>query len=283
MTSLSLVSTLILASSLALAQNGGDEFHHHNFDVSVGPAIPLGNATNYLNTAPFVGFGYGYRLNRLFQADAGFQIAFGAANNQNIVLTDAGTLQGGDHEYMIPLGGRIIIPQPFHRVEVSAGGGTVYLHYSETAPSGGGTMARLPATVAHRAEVGADMAWQTSATSSIRITLSGLERRCSTLRVPQAARQSPTFQPLTRRTTGLVWVSSSDLASECKLLRREHTPKLDLIVHPIQRKAETGVVLSLVFPARPCAIKRRVNTQQDPPRDRSLALPIRRSLWEQNC
>ena len=138
MTSLSLVSTLILASSLALAQNGGDEFHHHNFDVSVGPAIPLGNATNYLNTAPFVGFGYGYRLNRLFQADAGFQVAFGAANNQNIVLTDAGTLQGGDHEYMIPLGGRIIIPQPFHRVEVSAGGGTVYLHYSETAPSGGG-------------------------------------------------------------------------------------------------------------------------------------------------
>ena len=34
------------------------------------PRIPAGNATNYLNTAPFVAFVYAYRLNRLFQADA---------------------------------------------------------------------------------------------------------------------------------------------------------------------------------------------------------------------
>jgi hypothetical protein len=37
---------------------------------------------------------------------------------------------------MIPLGGRVIIPQPFHRIEVAAGGGTVSPHYSETAPTG---------------------------------------------------------------------------------------------------------------------------------------------------
>jgi hypothetical protein len=137
MNKVSFATTLLLLPCLALAQSTGDEIHHQNFDFIVGPAVPVGNATNYLSTAPFVGFGYGYRLNRLFQADAGFQIAFGAANNQNAVITDVGAVQGGDHEYMIPLGGRIIVPQPFRRVEVSAGGGTVYLHYSETAPSGG--------------------------------------------------------------------------------------------------------------------------------------------------
>ena len=37
---------------------------------------------------------------------------------------------------MIPLGGRVFIPQPFKRLEFSVGGGTAYLHYSETASSG---------------------------------------------------------------------------------------------------------------------------------------------------
>jgi hypothetical protein len=132
-----LFSTWILASSLAFAQGEGTEVHHHNLVFGLGPAMPLGNATSYLSTAPFVRFGYGYRFNRLFQADAGFQMAFGAANNQNAVITDFGTVQGGDHEFMIPLGGRIYIPLPFRRIQVSAGGGAAYLHYSETVPSGG--------------------------------------------------------------------------------------------------------------------------------------------------
>jgi len=114
-----------------------DEVHHHNFAAGIGPAIPTGNSGIYLSTAPMVAFRYGYRLNRYLQADAGLQLAWGAANNQNAVVTDVGNVQGGDHEYMIPLGGRVILPVPFKRLELSAGGGGVYLHYSETAPSGG--------------------------------------------------------------------------------------------------------------------------------------------------
>jgi hypothetical protein len=124
----------LLLSSLAFAQ---DEYHRNNVVFGIGPAIPVGNTTNYLSTAPLINIGYGYRFNRWFQADAGFQIAFGAANNQNAEITDLGPVQGGDHEYMIPLGGRVYIPQPFKRFEVSAGGGTAYLHYSETVSSGG--------------------------------------------------------------------------------------------------------------------------------------------------
>jgi len=130
---------IILASGFVLAVSAAtyaqESFHRNNITVGVGPAIPAGNATNYLSTAPFFGVGYGYRFNRWFQADAGFQAAFGAASNQNPEQTDFGPVQGGDHEFMIPLGGRVFIPSPWKRFELSAGGGTAYLHYSETIPS----------------------------------------------------------------------------------------------------------------------------------------------------
>jgi hypothetical protein len=125
--------TLLLAAVPTFAQE--DAVHHHNLSLGFGPAIPAGNSASYLGTAPLVAFRYGYRLNRYLQADAGLQLAWGAANSQNGVITDVGTVQGGDHEYMIPLGGRVYVPQPFKRLELSAGGGAAYLHYSETAPS----------------------------------------------------------------------------------------------------------------------------------------------------
>ncbi len=126
----------LAATSAVFAQSA--DLHHHNVVVGFGPAIPVANSTGYLSTAPLIKVSYGYRFNTLFQADAGFDMAFGAADNkQNAVQTDMGPVQGGDHEFMIPLGGRIIIPQPFKRLEMSAGAGAVYLHYSETAPSGG--------------------------------------------------------------------------------------------------------------------------------------------------
>ena len=131
-----LLGIVALSASQAFAQE--DDFHRNNITVGVGAATPVGNSTNYLVTAPLVNIAYGYRFNRLFQADAGFQMAFGAANNQNAEVTDFGNLQGGDHEFMIPLGGRIYIPLGFKRIELSAGGGAIYLHYSETVSSNGG-------------------------------------------------------------------------------------------------------------------------------------------------
>ena len=130
---------LVLAHSgfaaLALAQTDG--FQRHHINVGIGSAIPAGNTSNFLSTAPLITVGYGYRFTRFLQLDVGFHLIFGAANNQNGEVTDFGQVQGGDHEYMVPLGGRYIIPSPFKRMEFSAGGGTVYLHYSETIPSSG--------------------------------------------------------------------------------------------------------------------------------------------------
>ena len=132
-------AVFLLVPSFLLAQNDTTEIHHHNISVGAGPAIPIGYSTNYLATAPFIRLAYGYRFNRLFQADAGFQMAFGAAHNPNPEVTTFGTVQGGDHEFMFPLlGGRVYVPLPFRRIETSVGIGAVHLHYSETAPSGGG-------------------------------------------------------------------------------------------------------------------------------------------------
>ncbi len=130
-----IIAGCLFVCSVTFAQS--TDFHRNNVVAGIGPAIPIGSAANYLGAAPMVKIGYGYRFNRYFQADAGLQLAFGAANNQNAVVTDVGPIQGGDHEFMIPLGGRVIVPVPFKRIEVSVGGGAMYLHYSETAPSNG--------------------------------------------------------------------------------------------------------------------------------------------------
>ena len=130
--------TLLAFSLLSIPAVGfaqSDTFHRNNVTVGLGPAIPQGKDTSYLSAAPLVMIGYGYRFNRFFQADAGLQIAFGAANNQNAEQTELGPVQGRDREYMIPLGGRVYIPTPFKRIEVSAGAGAVHLHYSESVPS----------------------------------------------------------------------------------------------------------------------------------------------------
>ena len=132
-----ITGVVVAAGGGALAQDSQPDLHHYNITAGIGPAIPVGSATSYLATAPMFNLGFGYRFNRRFQADAGLQIAFGAANNQNAEISDFGPVQGGDHEYMVPLGGRFIFPSPFKRVEMSAGGGAAYLHYSETISNAG--------------------------------------------------------------------------------------------------------------------------------------------------
>src|SRR6478672_7834257 len=127
-----IVSALLL-SGLTFGQSG--DFYRNNITVGIGPGIPVGSDTAYLDAAPLISIGYGYRFYRFLQADVGFQTAFGAASNQNIEATNLGYVRGGDREYMVPLGGRLIVPTPLSRIELSAGGGAAYLHYSETVPS----------------------------------------------------------------------------------------------------------------------------------------------------
>src|SRR5579872_4229367 len=110
MRTLTLLACTSILAVPAFAQQ--EELHHHNITVAGGAATPLGNSTSYLSTAPAFNISYGYRFTRLFQVDTGLEMAFGAANNQNVEQTDLGSVQGGDHEFMVPLGGRVILPLP---------------------------------------------------------------------------------------------------------------------------------------------------------------------------
>lgn len=123
----------LTVSCVTFAQS--DDLHRHNITAGLGPGIPQGKDKAYLSPAPLVLIGYGYRLNRFLQADAGLQVGFGAANNQNAEQTEFGPVRGRDREYMIPLGGRLFIPTPLKRIELSTGLGAVHLHYSESVPS----------------------------------------------------------------------------------------------------------------------------------------------------
>lgn len=128
-----LVGGSLSASSQAFAQD--DDFHHNNVTGGVGAPTPVGTLPTISPPRHWPHSAMA-TFNRLFQAGAGIQIAFGAVNNQNAEVTNFGTLQGGDHEFMIPLGGRVYILWPFNRIEVSAGG-AIYLHYPEAVSSNG--------------------------------------------------------------------------------------------------------------------------------------------------
>ena len=94
----------------------------------------MGNSGNYVSAAPLLSAANGYRFTRFLQADAGFHVAFGAETNRTAELTGVGQVQGGDHDYMIPLGGRYVIRSPFKRMEFSSDSGGIYRNYSETLP-----------------------------------------------------------------------------------------------------------------------------------------------------
>lgn len=130
-----LTIVLCLVSTAVFGQDS--EEAHNDVSFSVGAAVPNGADRSYLNKAPMIAFQYGYRFNRLLQAEGGFQMAFNAANNQNVETTDYGQYLGGDHEFMIPFSGRFYIPLPLDKWQLSAGGGPMYLHYAETAPNDG--------------------------------------------------------------------------------------------------------------------------------------------------
>lgn len=121
------LSPLLLIASVS-AQ---DYFPHHNFTLGVGAARPRGDLGPLLSDSPAISIGYGYRFHRFFQADAGLDMAFGAASVRDYLDTAIGPLRIKDREYFIPFGGRAIAPFFGGRLLVSGGGGGVYMRYAE--------------------------------------------------------------------------------------------------------------------------------------------------------
>lgn len=119
---------LLVATAPVWAQSS---FRKHNFVVGGGAAIPGGDVEPYFSTVPTFRFGYGYRFMRFFQADAGLDVGFGAAKIKDYYDSEFGELRIRDYQYMLPLGGRVVIPIADERVQLYAGGGAAWLKYAE--------------------------------------------------------------------------------------------------------------------------------------------------------
>jgi len=107
------------------------DYAHHNVTVGGGAAVPGGGLKDIFSPTGFFRVGYGYRITKNFQADAGIDIAFRAAGVKDFFESQFGPLRIRDYEYMVPLGGRVVLPFSDERFRVFVGGGGTYLRYSE--------------------------------------------------------------------------------------------------------------------------------------------------------
>jgi hypothetical protein len=108
-----------------------DWYPKHNFTLNAGVALPRGEVNEWFSESPGVGFNYGYRFHRFFQADAGLDVGFGAADVEDYIETGFGYLRIRDREYFVPMGGRVIAPLLGGRLFFSAGGGAAWMRYAE--------------------------------------------------------------------------------------------------------------------------------------------------------
>jgi len=122
---------IALPALSAASLQAEDHYNRHNFSFAIGAARPRGDLGSFLNDSPGISAGYGYRFQRYFQADAGLDVLFGAANVRDFLRTGIGDLLIRDREFLVPLGGRAIMPLLRGRVLLSGGGGGVYMRYSE--------------------------------------------------------------------------------------------------------------------------------------------------------
>lgn len=106
-------------------------FRKHNFTLGGGAAMPGGEVNQYFRNSPAFRVGYGYRFHRLFQVDTGLDAGFGAARIRDYYDSQFGELRIRDYQYMLPIGGRVVIPIAEERVHLYAGGGGAWLKYSE--------------------------------------------------------------------------------------------------------------------------------------------------------
>lgn len=126
-------ATRCLAGVTALATTlAAQSFYpHHNISFGVGGAQPKGDLGGVFQNRPGISIGYGYRFQRYFQADLGFDTVFGAGGVKAFEETPLGISRIRDYQFFIPFGGRAILPLAGGRFLISGGGGGAYLHYTE--------------------------------------------------------------------------------------------------------------------------------------------------------
>ena len=124
----------LAAAMAALAPTASAQrfwYPKHSFRLGLGSAQPRADLRNLYKDSFNLGFGYGYRFHPYFQADIGLDTAFGAAGVRDFLPTVFGDLRIRDYQFLMPVGGRAILPLARDRVHLFGGGGGAYMRYTE--------------------------------------------------------------------------------------------------------------------------------------------------------
>ena len=107
------------------------DYRRHYFSLGGGAGVPGADIKPLLAASPLFRFGYGYRFHRYFQAETGLDTIFYAAKVKDYYQSDFGDLRIRDYQFLLPMGGRAVVPIARNRLLLSAGGGGAYLRYQE--------------------------------------------------------------------------------------------------------------------------------------------------------
>lgn len=94
-------------------------------------ALPHEDLAQAMNTSGVIRAGVGFRVLPYLQADFGFDAVPRAAREDFFQSTIIGDIHVHDHEFLLPIGGRGVLPIANGRAELFAGAGAAYLHYGE--------------------------------------------------------------------------------------------------------------------------------------------------------
>jgi len=123
--------SLLAQSYYPQRRSYGGDYPHHTVTFGAGAGLPRGELNGLFKDSGGISAGYGYRFSRYFQADTGLDVLFGAAGVREFLQTGLGDLRIKDYEFLIPFGGRAILPLARGRLLISGGGGGAYLRYIE--------------------------------------------------------------------------------------------------------------------------------------------------------
>ncbi|MFB3775953.1 MAG: hypothetical protein ACE141_00045 [Bryobacteraceae bacterium] len=123
------IALLVVAAATPLAAQS--RYPKHNFTIGAGAGLPGGELSGPFSNRPGISVGYGYRVLNYLQVDGGLDTVFGAAGVRAFLPTELGYLRIRDFQWLLPFGGRLVLPVSGGRLLLSGGGGGAYMRYSE--------------------------------------------------------------------------------------------------------------------------------------------------------
>jgi hypothetical protein len=122
---------LFLVIAAVAAPLGAQWYPKHNITLGVGGAQPKDDLSGLFRNRPGVALNYGYRFARYFQLDGGLDMVFGAGGIRDYQESEFGLLRIRDYQFLVPMGGRAILPLADGRLLISGGGGFAWMKYTE--------------------------------------------------------------------------------------------------------------------------------------------------------